>query len=218
MSLPLAKFEVLTPLPAPAPKDDSNNNGVRLQLQGRLLGGAAPTASAALAKAVNINEPLLNRKYAKLDQNIIFIGFGSIGQGTLPLVLRHFDVKPEQVVILTADDRGKNVADEYGVKFIIAPLTRENYRQVVSPYLVKGSFMLNLSVDVSSAALMELCHEHEVFYLDTCTEPWAGEYSNPKLTASERSNYSLREDMVNLKSKYANGTTPSSLTVPTPDW
>jgi homospermidine synthase len=200
MSFANPKFEILTPLPAPSSdfKKDPEAS-VRLQLHGRLLGGAAP-----LGKPV---DPALHRKYAQLSQNVIFIGFGSIGQGTLPLLLRHFEVRTDQVVIITADERGKEIAAEYGVKFIIEPLTRENYKQVLSPYMVKGSFMLNLSVDVSSAALMELCHESEVFYLDTCTEPWAGEYSNPKLTASERSNYSLREDMVNTKAAYANGTT-----------
>ena len=34
------------------------------------------------------------------------IGFGSIGQGVLPLLFRHIDIKPEQITIIAADDRG----------------------------------------------------------------------------------------------------------------
>lgn len=55
-------------------------------------------------------------------------------------------------------------------------LTRDNYRQVLEPRLVAGDFLLNLSVDVSSLALIELCRERGALYLDTCTEPWAGGY------------------------------------------
>ena len=32
---------------------------------------------------------------------IVFIGFGSIGQGTLPLVLRHIGIPKERITIIT---------------------------------------------------------------------------------------------------------------------
>ena len=32
------------------------------------------------------------RKHAKFDGRLVFVGFGSIGQGTLPLILRHLDM------------------------------------------------------------------------------------------------------------------------------
>ena len=32
---------------------------------------------------------------------IVFIGFGSIGQGTLPLMLRHIGIPPERITIVT---------------------------------------------------------------------------------------------------------------------
>ena len=42
--------------------------------------------------------------YGPLDGPVILIGFGSIGRGTLPLILRHFDVKPEQITVVAPDD------------------------------------------------------------------------------------------------------------------
>ena len=56
----------------------------------------------------------------------------------------------------------------------IAPVTRENYRDLMRPMLRAGDFLLNLSVDVSSVALIALCQELDALYLDTCVEPWAG--------------------------------------------
>src|SRR5215475_6318579 len=105
---------------------------------------------------------------------LVFIGFGSIGQGVLPLILRHIAIKPEQITIVTAEDAGQREAAEYGVRFIINPLTRENYRQTLEPLVGKGDFVLNLSVDVSSIALVQFCNEKGALYLDTCIEPWPG--------------------------------------------
>ncbi len=55
-----------------------------------------------------------------------------------------------------------------------------------------GDFLLNLSVDVSSVALIQLARERGALYLDTCIEPWAGGYIDPKLAVETRSNYIMR--------------------------
>jgi len=42
---------------------------------------------------------------------LIFIGFGSIGQGVLPLILRHLGgLTADRVTIVTADDAGREEA------------------------------------------------------------------------------------------------------------
>jgi len=146
-------------------------------------------------------------KLAALRGRLVMIGFGSIGKGVLPLIARHLDVELSRAVIITAEDSGGEIAKEYGVEFRVLPLTRENYRTVLSPLLGPGDFLLNLSVEVSSTALMQLAHEKGAFYLDTCVEPWPGGYTDPSLTPSQRSNYALRESALALKPKIAGGAT-----------
>lgn len=131
--------------------------------------------------------------------NVVIIGFGSLGPGVLPLLLRHFNLDASRVTIVTAEERGHDVAAKYGVKFINDPLTPDNYRDRLIPMLKKGDFLLNVSVDVSSVALIELAWEVGAFYLDTCVEPWAGGYTDPSLTPSQRTNYALRESALRLK-------------------
>jgi homospermidine synthase len=138
-------------------------------------------------------------KHCAFNGRMVIVGFGSIGQGVLPLFFRHLVIKPEQVTIVTAEERGHGEADEYGVKFINNPLTRENYRDVLAPMLGKGDFLVNLSVDVSSVALVEFCRDVGAFYIDTCIEPWPGGYTDPSLTPSLRSNYALRETALKLR-------------------
>ena len=101
----------------------------------------------------------------------------------MPLVLRHIGIKPERITIVTADEAGKREAAEYGIKFVVNPLTRDNYRQVLEPLLGRGDFLLNLSVDVSSIALIKFAHEKGALYLDTCIEPWPGGYTDPIVLA-----------------------------------
>src|SRR5450631_1743679 len=131
---------------------------------------------------------------------IVFVGFGSIGQGVLPLILRHIGTSPDRITIVTAEDKGRSEAEQFGVKFVKTALTRDNYRRVLEPLLDKGDFLLNLSVDVSSVALMQLARERGALYLDTCIEPWAGGYVDPKATVESRSNFTMRLEALALRS------------------
>lgn len=141
--------------------------------------------------------------HARLEGRLVILGFGSIGQGVLPLIRRHIDIDPARITIVTGDERGRAVAAEYGVAFHVQPLDRDTYRDVLTPLLGRGDFLLNLSVDVSSVALVALCRELGALYLDTCVEPWAGGYTDASLSASQRSNYALRESALALKTEGA---------------
>jgi homospermidine synthase len=149
-------------------------------------------------------------KHVAFGGRLVMLGFGSIGQGVLPLILRHIDIPAEAITIVTAEPRGREVAAEYGIRFIEQPATRENFRDLLSPLLRRGDFLLNLSVDVSSVELMKLCHALDVLYLDTVVEPWAGGYTDPSLTPSQRSNYAMREEAVALRESFLGG--PTSIT------
>jgi len=140
---------------------------------------------------------------AKLEGRLVIVGFGSIGQGVLPLILRHVAVDRSAISIFTAEDRGRDIAATYGVAdFRVQPLTPDNYRGCLEPLLRPGGFLLNLSYDVSSVALIELCHHLGVPYLDSCIEPWAGGYYDPRLTPTERSNYGQRELALAINRKH----------------
>ena len=130
---------------------------------------------------------------------ILFVGFGSIGQGALPLVLRHVGIAPERITIVTAEDKGADEAAKYGIKFVKERLTRENFRRVLNPLLGRGDFLINVSVEVSSVALIKLCWEKGAMYLDTCIEPWLEGYTDQTMPVGKRTNYSLREEVLALR-------------------
>ena len=148
--------------------------------------------------------------HTQLPKRLVMLGCGSIGQAVLPLILRHIGVTPDRITIVTADSRGREEAAHFGIAFHEQPLTRDNYRRVLEPLLEAGDFLLNLSVDVSSTALVALCRERGALYLDTVVEPWGGVYADRNLSPAERSNYALRESMLKLRRELGPGPTAVS--------
>lgn len=145
--------------------------------------------------------------HARFSGQLVILGFGSIGQGILPLLFRHLALRPEQIKIIAADQQGRAIAQHYTVELVQQTLTENNYREVLTPLLREHDFLLNLSVDVSSLALLKLCRSCHALYLDTCIEPWAGEYTNAAKSIAQRSNYALREEVLALQREQPGGPT-----------
>ena len=96
--------------------------------------------------------------HAQFAGPIVMIGFGSIGRGTLPLLERHIGFDRSKFVVIDPVDTDRKLLDERKLRFEQLAITRENYRQVLTPLLTGGpgrGMIINLSVDTSSADLMD---------------------------------------------------------------
>jgi homospermidine synthase len=152
-------------------------------------------------------------RHGRIDGPIVMIGFGSIGKGTLPLIERHFDYDKSRFIVIDPDDSDRRLIDERGLAFLHLAITRENYREVLTKYLTIGGgqgFCVNLSVDTSSLAIMEHCREIGALYIDTVVEPWPGFYFDKSLGPETRSNYALRETVLEARRRKPGGPTAVS--------
>src|SRR5258707_12206168 len=141
------------------------------------------------------------------------IGFGSIGRGALPVLERHIAFGRWKFVVIDPVDTARALLDERKLKFLKVGLTKENHREVLTPLLTGGpgrGMIVNLSVDTSSADLMELCKDIDAFYIDTVCEPWPGLYTDGSRSISERSNYALREGVLDVRRRRPGGVTAVS--------
>ena len=130
-------------------------------------------------------------------------------QGVLPLIERHFEFDRSRLVVIDPCDVDRKLADERGYDFIQSAVTKDNYRELLVPLLTRGGgqgFCVNLSVDTSSLAIMELCREIGALYIDTVVEPWVGFYFDKNLGPAARSNYALRETVLKSKRENPGGT------------
>jgi homospermidine synthase len=144
---------------------------------------------------------------------IVLIGFGSIGRGVLPLIERHFKFDKSRFTVIDPEDKDRDLLDQRGIAFVKEAVTRENFIDLLKPLLTEGEgqpFVVNLSVDVSSTAIMRLCFEVGALYIDTVAEPWLGFYTDTRLTLSERSNYALRQAVLDLRHALGQGPTAIS--------
>lgn len=137
-----------------------------------------------------------HKKYVQFAGKVIILGFGSIAQGVLPLLIRHLDIQPSQIRVISRSPDKSGIAAEYGIDFKVQALNEGNYEIILDTCLREGDFLLNLSVDVSSLELIRYCWRRKILYLDTCIEPWGGLYVNPDLTPAQRTNYALREQIL----------------------
>jgi homospermidine synthase len=150
---------------------------------------------------------------ARFDGPIVMIGFGSIGKGTLPLIERHIAFDRSKFVVIAPDDSNRRLLDERQIRFIKQAVTKENYRELLTPLLTAGpgrGMVVNVSVDTSSVDLMELAKDLDAFYIDTVVEPWPGLYTDKSLSISQRSNYALRESVLDLRRRRPGGVTAVS--------
>jgi homospermidine synthase len=148
-----------------------------------------------------------------IDGPIVMIGFGSIGRGTLPLIERHLDFDRRRLVVIDPDDSHRDLLDARGIRYIKAELTKDNYRELLTPLLTEGEgrgFCVNLSVDVSSLDVMKLSRELDCHYIDTVVEPWKGFYFDEKMDTGKRSNYALREEVLDERRNNPGGVTAVS--------
>ena len=133
------------------------------------------------------------------DGKVIIIGSGSIGQGILPVIGRHLPVEDKgRLLVLSADEQGRGLAQKYGARFEHTHLKPQNFRRILGKHAKSGDLILNLSVNVSSLDLVEFCAEQNLLYVDTSIEPWPGVYANPMLDMRQRTNYVIREKALKL--------------------
>ena len=110
----------------------------------------------------------VSEKSSKDDQHVPFAGkiitlrFGSGGRAALPLTFRHVDVGPSQMRIITAEEGRGGMASSCGVELTVPPLTEGNFEAILDPMLKDSDFLLNLSVDKSSFALIHYCWRHGI--------------------------------------------------------
>jgi homospermidine synthase len=127
---------------------------------------------------------------------ILMIGYGSVGRCVLRLLERHIDLPPARIAILEAhesyDHDQLNDYVERGLIYEVAEILPGNMAEIVGRHVGPGDLLINVSMNVSSLALMDWCHRNGVLYIDTSIEPWPRYYDNPNIPVAHRTTYHLR--------------------------
>lgn len=135
----------------------------------------------------------------KFNKKMILLGFGCIGQALIPFLINKLKISSKQILVITDEDSTVSVADKFSVEILIKKITNQNYEEIIGNLLTSEDFIIDVSLGISSFALIKLCHQKNALYINASIEEW-GDSLFEKNTPEHRTNYCLREKILGLKS------------------
>ncbi len=105
---------------------------------------------------------------------IVILGCGSIAQCTIPLIVELLKIPAKQIQIIDPLDKRARILSwlDQGVHYLQYAIEPSNYDHLLQKYLKAGDLLLDLSVGVDSAAMINWCHTHHVLYVNAAIEAW----------------------------------------------
>lgn len=105
---------------------------------------------------------------------ILMVGYGSVAQCTLPILLRHLQVAPSRITVLEFEERSQVLAAfiREGLQFVCQRLTPENIDQLLGRFLSAGDLLVDLAWNIDCCDIVGWCHDHGVLYINTSVELW----------------------------------------------
>lgn len=124
---------------------------------------------------------------------IVILGFGSVGQAILPLVIKHFKIPESNLIVMEKDDNSLMWEERYGLTDISylpnTEITRDNLYDTLSSVLAPGDFLINVSLNIGGIEIVKWCLMHDVMYIDTSIERWKDQPDETILDLADRTLY-----------------------------
>ncbi len=115
------------------------------------------------------------------ERKILFVGYGSVAQCTLPILLDKIKVAPSQIAVMDFEDKAAALKEwtDKGVSFIQDKVTQENMGSLLGKYVGAGDMVIDLAWNIDCCEILQWCHDKGVLYLNTSVEVW-DPYQNDK--------------------------------------
>ncbi|MBU4453512.1 MAG: saccharopine dehydrogenase NADP-binding domain-containing protein, partial [Euryarchaeota archaeon] len=136
----------------------------------------------------------------KFNNKILIIGYGSVSQCTLPVLLEQIDVPLENITIIDFEDKSKDLKKftDQGLKYVHEKITLENLDHVLSKYVDNEGLLIDLAWNIGANDIIKWCHDHEVLYVNTSVEVWDPEEGIYSKSPYEKSLYWRQMQLLEL--------------------
>ena len=108
-------------------------------------------------------------------KRVLFVGFGSVAQCTLPILVKHLQVPLDEHhghglrgprgAAQAVDRAGRALRPRRRSR-------RENLGSVLAKHLSAGDLLIDLAWNIDCCEILQWCHDHGVLYLNTSVEVW----------------------------------------------
>src|SRR3954469_21274369 len=125
------------------------------------------------------------------SNRILFVGFGFVARCTLPILVKHINVKPSQITIMEfePDHAALKPWIEQGMRFVQKRVTPENLSTLLAEPLAAGDLLVDLAWNIDCGEIVQWCHDHGVLYLNTSVELWDPYTEAPEHPPQDRKLY-----------------------------
>ncbi len=127
----------------------------------------------------------------KFYNKILFVGYGSVAQCALPILLKLVKVPAKNVTVMDFEDKRKALKPwtAKGVKFVRDQITKKNMGALLGKYLKPGDMLIDLAWNIDACEILQWCHDRGVRYINTSTELWDPYKDATKKHPTERTLY-----------------------------
>jgi homospermidine synthase len=137
------------------------------------------------------------QKLARPPGRIVILGYGSVGQAILELILQRYEIDPRNITVLDAIAHPifKARHENSGIRYIVQRIDKTNMERILVQLLSPGDFLVNVSLNIDGIAIVRFCLENGIQYIDTSIERWPDEPDELIPDLSQRTLYSTHQEI-----------------------
>lgn len=145
--------------------------------------------------------------------NLLILGCGSVAQCVLPLIVKHIKMPLNRITIMDYSDQRERVSEflSLGIRYVFNKITEENYAESFSRFLGPGDFLLDLAWNLETVQLLDWCHRHDVFFLNTSVELWNPNSYSHRNTPEKLTLYHRQMQLKELTSQWKSSSGPTAI-------
>lgn len=148
---------------------------------------------------------------------VLVIGFGSVSQCALPLLLKHLDAPPERVTVLDFVVNEKRFAPyrAQGVRFVKDRIAPDTYATQLAAHVGPGDIIVDLAWNIDCIAMLEWCRQNDVRYVNTSIEVWDPYEGHDRQAPPQRTLYARHQKLRKLFAGWKGASGPTAAQGPT---
>jgi homospermidine synthase len=110
----------------------------------------------------------------RFNHKILIIGYGSVSQCTLPILLDKLDVPSQNITIMDFEDKAPPLRTftDQGIRYVRNRITPDNLSVELAAHTDPGGLIVDLAWNIGANDIIRWCHDNDVLYVNTSVEVW----------------------------------------------
>ena len=109
-------------------------------------------------------------------KRILIIGYGSVGQAILPMIMRHLTSDTSLITVLEKGEHEKIFKKRNkgnGVTYVKHEVVRKNLKATLEQHVGHGGYIVDCSLNIGAYEILEWALKNNCNYINTSLERWA---------------------------------------------